>query len=164
MRQHRFELQLRWAGDRGSGTSGWRDYGRDAEIHAEAHPVLLGSAARAFHGDAARWNPEELLLAALAQCHMVAFLREAALAGVVVIGYRDLPGVLLEVDGEYGAIAEAVLRPEVDIVSGDPALALALHDTAAAKCFVANSVRFPVRHEARVRVVDRPGESEGPVT
>lgn len=148
---HGFEVAVTWVGDRGTGTSGWRDYGREVELSAPGHPVLAGSAARAFHGDPERWNPEELMLAALAQCHLLAYLRDATLAGVVVVGYRDEPSLVLRTHGDVGEIAEAVLRPRVVIADGDLDLAAALHETAAAKCFVARSVAFPVRHEPVVR-------------
>ena len=43
--------------------------------------------------------------------------------------------------------------PVVTIAEGsDETHALELHDTAHARCFIANSVRIPVRHEATVRV------------
>lgn len=158
-RSHRFGLEVVWTGDRGDGTTGPRDYDRTVEVSASRHPLIAGSAARAFHGDADRWNPEELLLAALAQCHLLSYLREAALAGVHVVAYRDTPELVLALDGESGQVIEAVLRPEVEVVLGDLALAETLHDTAAAKCFIARSINFPVRHDAvtrRVPAVDVP--------
>jgi organic hydroperoxide reductase OsmC/OhrA len=36
-----------------------------------------------------RWNPEELLVVSLAQCHMLWYLDLAARHGIVVTGYQD---------------------------------------------------------------------------
>ncbi len=62
---------------------------RDHRVEAPGPGSLDGSAARAFHGDPERWNPEQLFLAALSQCHMLSYFYVAARAGVVVTAYRD---------------------------------------------------------------------------
>jgi organic hydroperoxide reductase OsmC/OhrA len=52
-----------------------------------------------------------------------------------------------EADGG-GRFTEVVLRPQVTVASaGMIESATALHSEANAKCFIANSVNFPVRHE-----------------
>jgi organic hydroperoxide reductase OsmC/OhrA len=49
---------------------------------------------------------------------------------------------------EVGRFTEVVLRPRVAVASaGMIEAATALHAEAHAKCFIANSVSFPVRHE-----------------
>jgi hypothetical protein len=65
-RTHRYDLTVTWTGNRGTGTSGYRDYGRDHEVGADGRPAIEGSADRVFHGDKTRWNPELELVAALA--------------------------------------------------------------------------------------------------
>lgn len=87
--EHRFEIDLRWTGDLGEGTAGYRSYARDHEVTAVNKPVLLGSSDPAFRGDGSRWNPEEMLVAALSQCHLLAYLHLCAESGVVVTGYED---------------------------------------------------------------------------
>jgi organic hydroperoxide reductase OsmC/OhrA len=47
-------------------------------VRVSGKPDLLGSSAPEFRGDAARWNPEELLVAALSQCHMLWYLHLCA--------------------------------------------------------------------------------------
>ncbi|MCI0155536.1 OsmC family protein [Leifsonia shinshuensis] len=147
--EHRYEIDVQWTGNRGDGTSGYRSYGRDHTVSAEGKHSIEGSADRAFFGDTDRWNPEELLLAALSQCHMLSYLAEAARAGVVVVGYTDrATGVMEQTNDGGGHFTSAVLRPKVTIA--DPAqaeLAASLHAPAAAKCFIAASVNFPVGHE-----------------
>ncbi len=147
-RTHRYAVTTTWTGDRGSGTSGYRDYDRSHTTTADGRPALLGSSDPAFRGDPARWNPELLLVAALSQCHLLWYLHLCSEAGVVVTGYRDgAAGVMVE-DAGGGRFTEVVLRPEV--VVADAAVverARALHAEAGRRCFIASSVAFPVRHE-----------------
>lgn len=63
---HEYRVSLEWTGNRGTGTSGYRDYGRQNIVRAEGQPDLPGTADPAFRGDHDRWNPEQLLLAARA--------------------------------------------------------------------------------------------------
>ena len=148
MLDHHFAVDLRWTGDRGVGTTSYRSYGRDAVLSAPGKDPIAGSAARAFHGDADRWNPEELLLAALAECHLLSYLYVAAAAGVVVVGYEDAATCTLErTDDGGGRITAATLSPRVTV--RDPETverAVELHAEAARSCFVAASVAFPVHH------------------
>ena len=151
--RHHYAVSVEWTGDRGSGTSGYRAYGRDHVIRAEGKlHELSGSADPAFFGDAERWNPEELLLASLAQCHMLSYLYVASQRGIVVVGYRDAAvGSLEQTADGGGRFTEAVLRPVVTIASGDPADALDAHGEASRLCFIASSVNFPVHHEPVIR-------------
>ena len=149
--EHHYAMTLEWTGNRGTGTSGYRAYGRDHVIAAAGKPSIDGSADRTFHGDADRWNPEELLLAALSQCHMLSYLHVATLHGVVVTGYVDAAtGTMQQTDNGGGHFTSATLRPVVTISGGDPALALAIHHEASEKCFIAASVNFPVKHEPEI--------------
>ena len=77
--------------NRGTGTSSYREYGRTHEISGSDRPAIPGSADRRFRGDRDRWNPEELLVVSLAQCHMLWYLHLAAEAGLVVTAYADEP-------------------------------------------------------------------------
>jgi organic hydroperoxide reductase OsmC/OhrA len=151
---HRYEMTVRWTGDTGSRTSDYRGYRRDHEVHADGKPTIPGSSDPAFRGNATRWNPEELLVAALAQCHMLWYLHLCAAGGVVIIGYTDTPVGTMTMDatGGGGQFTEVLLRPAVTVA--DPSMAdkaRALHDDIGALCFIARSVSFPVRHEPTVR-------------
>ncbi|MES1169817.1 MAG: OsmC family protein, partial [Leifsonia sp.] len=113
------------------------------------------SAAKPFHGDADHWNPEEQLIAALAQCHLLSYLHVATQAGIVVESYTDAASGTLSTNPDgSGALVEVVLHPMVSISAGDPATALALHAEANRLCFIANSVNFPVRHEPQIVLLD----------
>jgi organic hydroperoxide reductase OsmC/OhrA len=153
-RLHTYETVVTWTGNRGTGTSGYRHYDRAHEVTTDGPAKILGSSDRAFRGDPARWNPEQLLVAALSQCHMLQYLHLCADAGVVVTGYVDHAwGTMAEI-GEGGRFTEVVLRPQVRVAS--PAMveaAIALHGAAHRACFIANSVNFPVRHQPQVEAV-----------
>lgn len=157
-REHQYALTTTWTGNRGTGTSGYRDYSRDHEVRTATKPdqVLLGSADPTFRGDAARFNPEELLLAALSQCHLLSYLHACVMAGVVVVDYTDAAtGTMITTPDGGGHFTEVTLHPVVTIAAGsDPAAAEQAHEKAAAMCFIANSVNFPVRHEPTIKVAD----------
>lgn len=158
MTEHRYTAALTWTGDRGAGTADVRAYARDHEIRIEGKPALLASSDPAFRGDPARHNPEELLVAALSSCHLLWFLNLCAVAGVVVVGYEDhAHGVMVEEADGGGRFREVVLRPVVTVAApGMRAAAEAQHERAHARCFIARSVNFPVRHEPSLRVKHAP--------
>jgi organic hydroperoxide reductase OsmC/OhrA len=149
---HSYRVSVEWTGSRGSGTSDYRAYGRDHIVRVEGKPDLAGSADRPFHGDADRWNPEELLVAALSQCHMLSYLHVAVQNGVTVLAYRDVAtGTMTQTADGGGHFTSVTLSPVVEIA--DPAqvaLAESLHAQANAKCFIASSVNFPVHHSPTI--------------
>lgn len=152
-REHHYALTVDWTGNLGTGTSTYRGYSRDHQVVDAAAGTILGSADPAFRGDPARWNPEQLLLASLSQCHLLWYLHLAATAGVVVTGYRDDPtGTMVEEADGRGQFTEVVLHPQVTVSAGsDPELAQSLHGRVGEFCYIARSVNFPVRHEPTVR-------------
>jgi len=152
MRSHHYETSLVWTGNLGEGTASYRGYARNHEISAEGKPVLPGSSDPAFRGDPSRYNPEELLVASLSACHLLSYLHVCAVNGVIVTGYVDrASGAMEERPDGSGALTEVILHPEVTVsAESDRAKALSLHEEAHRLCFIANSVNFPVRHEARI--------------
>jgi organic hydroperoxide reductase OsmC/OhrA len=139
--QHEYAVSVVWEGDRGTGT-------RQLTVTAEGPAPILASADTPFRGDADRWNPEQLLLAALAQCHLLSYLHVAVKNGVVVTGYTDdAVGSMLQ-EGESGRFTSVTLRPRVTVAEESMvAVAQTLHAEASRLCFIANSVNFPVAHE-----------------
>lgn len=152
-RTHSYDVSVTWTGNRGAGTSGYRAYDRDHDVDAAGLPTIAASSDPAFRGGPGRWNPELEFTAALSQCHMLWYLHLCATAGVTVTSYTDeAHGVMAEDDDGGGRFTEVVLRPRVTVASADMIdAATALHREARAKCFIANSVSFPVRHEPIVR-------------
>jgi organic hydroperoxide reductase OsmC/OhrA len=147
VRTHHYRVGLDWTGNRGTGTSRYDAYGRDHVIRADGMPDIAGSSDPHFRGDAARWNPEELLVAALSSCHQLAYLHLCAVNRVVVTAYADDAEGWMDEDGA-GHFTRVLLRPRVTISAGSDAdKAHALHHEAHAACFIASSVNFPVEHE-----------------
>lgn len=152
-REHHYPLTLTWTGNRGTGTSGVRDYARDHEIAIDGKPAIPGSSDPSFRGDPTRYNPEELLVASLSGCHMLWYLSECASAGVVVVDYVDRAEGFMTEDAQGGGrFTRVVLRPEVTLAPGsDLEAAKAKHHPAHEKCFIANSVNFPIEIEPTFR-------------
>ncbi|MBY0690091.1 OsmC family protein [Microbacterium marinilacus] len=152
--EHHYALTATWTGNLGSGTSGYRDYTRDVTLEVDGKPALLASSDKPFRGDPERWNPEDLLVAALSECHLLSYLHACVQAGVVVTSYVDEATGLLREDGKGSAqFEEVVLHPRVTVADASMAeAARAAHATAHDWCFIARSVNFPVRHEATVAV------------
>lgn len=148
MATHTYELDVTWTGDRGTGTSGYRAYARDVLARSEGRPDLLLSADPTFRGDARRWNPEVLLLAALSECHLLSLLHVAVMHGVTVTAYTDSPQGWMEQEGIGGRFTRVLLRPQVTITDPEHVdLMPRLHEEAGRACFIASSMNFPVDHE-----------------
>ena len=147
--EHTYAVTVKWTGNRGSGTSGDRDYDRSHEIVVAGKPVLEGSSDSAFRGDPARHNPEDLLVASLPACHMLWYLHLCGAAGVVVVSYEDHAEGEMEVAADGGGrFQRVVLRPTITLApASDAAKAGDLHEEVHAKCFIAASVNFPVEYE-----------------
>jgi organic hydroperoxide reductase OsmC/OhrA len=96
------------------------------------------------YSDATAADPEELLLAALSNCHMLWFLDLAARAGFVVDTYKDkASGVMGKNAKGKIFLAKAKLNP-VTAFSGEKIPTqeelAELHHRAHEECFIANSV------------------------
>lgn len=161
-RTHEYDVTIAWTGNHGTGTSAYNAYGREHEVNAAGAPTILGSSDPAFRGDPARWNPEQLQVAALSQCHMLWYLNLAAEAGVTVIAYEDSAHGVMAQDSTGGGQFESVtLRPRVTITAdSDSEMAEHLHSKVPEVCFIARSVNFPVHHEPLIVVAPRetPGQ------
>lgn len=143
-REHHYHINIRWTGNRGSGTDSYSSYDRNSELAADGKATIALSADPAFRGDATRWNPEELLLASASACHKLWYLHLCADAGIIVEAYEDMAeGTLVE--GERGHFTQITLRPMVTLRHpADAVRAGTLHHDAHAVCFIANSLNFPV--------------------
>ncbi|TFI42839.1 OsmC family peroxiredoxin [Rhodococcus sp. 1R11] len=154
MPTHDYALAVSWTGNRGHGTANAAAYDRDHLVTAPGKPDLAASSDPSFRGDRERWNPEELLVASLSSCHMLWYLGLAAASHVTVTGYVDSPtGVMTEQSDGSGQFVEVTLAPVVTVAESSMVTrAEELHAEAAAKCFIARSVNFPVRHNPTTEV------------
>ena len=144
MTPHTYETSTRW---RGTTAGGIRSYSRDHVITTPPAEVDLElSADPSFRGDPARWNPEQLVVAAAASCQMLSFLGAAARAGATVLRYEDTGTSRLLVDAEPARLDTVTLDVTVTVPAGtDRAQIEQLAQTAHENCFVANSLAVPVQ-------------------
>jgi len=113
---------------------------------------MPGDAPAAAGTTVAGYNPEELMLLSLSECHMLTYLNLAQKARLVVRAYSDRASCAVG-KGASGMtqIVEATLRPRVTVARGtDLAAAHALHERAHHYCYMANSVNFPVSNEPSI--------------
>ena len=85
MKIHNYSLKLNWTGNKGVGTKTYKDYTRDYTIQAKDKVVIQGSSDPAFLGNPDLYNPEELLLASIASCHMLWYLHLCASNKIIVL-------------------------------------------------------------------------------
>lgn len=150
-KDHHYAVRVTWTGAQAGGTRDYKSYSREYRAAFDGKPSITGTADPAFGGDPALHNPEDMLVLALSSCHMLSFLALAGLEGLEVVAYEDAASGTMQQEGRGGRFTEVVLRPRVKLAPGsDLARAEALHEAAHKTCFIANSVNFPVRHEAEV--------------
>ncbi|HNQ61583.1 MAG TPA: OsmC family protein [Bacteroidia bacterium] len=145
-KEHFYNLTIQWTGNKGAGTKDYRAYDRNYRISAQGRDELLASADPAFLGDKTKYNPEEFLLAAISSCHMLWFLHLCADAGVIITDYIDsATGTMVESGEGGGRFKEVILNPVVVVSEAAMISKLdEMHNLAHKKCFISNSVNFPV--------------------
>ena len=147
---HAYAVRVSWTGAAAGATRSYAAYSREHEIAMEGKPAIRASSDPAFRGDAALHNPEQLLVAALASCHMLSYLALCARERIAVVGYDDDALGRMEERVGAGRFTEVVLRPRVVVDDERVLRAHQLHERAHEECFIANSVNFPVRCEAEI--------------
>ena len=155
-KEHSYCINLQWTGNLGEGTTNYRAYERTYQIEVSGKPVILGSSDPVFRGDATKYNPEELLVAAISSCHLLWYLHLCADAGIVVIDYSDSPiGKMNETQNGSGRFTEVILKPEVTITTESSLeRATQIHHKVHKFCFIANSVNFPIYCQPSIKCRD----------
>ena len=146
---HTFAATTVWRGE----TTQRGSYSRDHVIEMNGKPDLAVSSGTAKLANHALHNPEDLLVGALASCHMLWYLALCAQAGVTVTEYLGhTEGEMEETADGGGHFTRVVLRPVITLAAGsDEALADVQHHEAHELCFIAQSVNFPITVEATYR-------------
>jgi organic hydroperoxide reductase OsmC/OhrA len=149
---HHYRATCSWSGSTGLG---YQHYERTH--HGAAPPAdtpLTLSSDPAFLGDAARLNPEQLVVLAAASCQLLSFLAVAARARLDVRDYHDEATATMPEDAKPVRLAEIVLRPRIVLATG-PSEDRVRHlvEVAHRECFIANSLATPVRVEPVVEFV-----------
>jgi organic hydroperoxide reductase OsmC/OhrA len=143
-----YSATIRWTGNLGDGTREYGGYSRDHLLEIRSKPPVLLTSGLSPRSDPHRQNPEELLVGALASCHLLWYLHLCSENGVVVSEYSDTAEGRLELDPDRGGrFVDATLHPHVRILEGELEVARRLHEEAHRRCFIANSVSFPVKVE-----------------
>lgn len=155
---HDFTSTICWTGNSGQGTASYRSYTRDWSVQTPGKPPIACSNDPLLGGNPALHNPEDMLLSALASCHMLWFLHLASDAGLVVHSYTDTPvGHGESLPDGTGRFLGATLHPRIGLAPGsDTALADTVHGRIHAHCFIARSVNFPVQYEPQYFETDTP--------
>ncbi len=150
--KHLFNAKASWLLNRKDDNI--KTYSRSHTVAIEGKPLLNISAAKAFKGDAALYNPEDMLLASLVSCHMMSYLYVCAQSGIEVLSYTDDAIAVLEVEPDgSGRFTHVTLNPKVIIANAERIEeALALHKKANQLCFIANSCNFPIVHNPTCEV------------
>src|SRR3972149_1977531 len=88
-RRHQYRASLEWSDPSGAGTTRASNFSRNHTVRIAGKPDLTVSADAVFRGDATRHDPEDLLVIALASCHMLSYLWLCGRADIAVIRYSD---------------------------------------------------------------------------
>ncbi len=123
-------------------------YTRDHTVTLENGQVIANSSAPAFLGNASMANPETLLIAALASCHMLTFLAIASKRGFQVSLYQDKAvGTLGKNSEGRMAITHCTLNPKIEFlgeISPSQEELKKFHESSHRNCFIANSLSVKV--------------------
>jgi len=153
MKKHTYAIKTSWTGNLGSGTKNYKAYSRNHNISelTKSHDILCSSDP-SFLGDRTRYNPEELLVASIASCHMLWYLHLCTSNNIVVLTYEDnAEGTLIETRNGSGKFESVTLFPQVTIANADKVtLASKLHEEAHHLCFIANSCNFEISHQPKI--------------
>jgi organic hydroperoxide reductase OsmC/OhrA len=150
---HSFETTLVWPADESQPKPPEADFSRNNVLTAPGKAAAVpGSSPSVFGGDASRYNPEELMMLSLSECHMLTYLAIAAKKRIGVLKYEDrVTGTLGPGPSGKTQMVDVLLRPRITVAKGtDLAAANAIHEKAHANCFMANSVNFTVRNEPEI--------------
>lgn len=146
-KEHHYKLKVYWDGADEAGTKNLRSYDRSHTVVIGDKPKLHLTTDDRSVGDNSKLNPEELLVSAVASCHMLSYLYLCSMEGIVITSYEDnATGLMIERAKGKSRFEEVILNP-VFTVSNDSMIekALEMHKTAHEFCYIANSVNFEVK-------------------
>ena len=136
-----YHAELRWQGD------------RIAAVSSGSRPELPVAPPEDFPGgDAERWSPEHLFLAALQSCTMLSFLAHCAHNDLSVQEYSaSTSGSIArrEADGRY-AFGHVEMEVAVRMAPGHAAAARELTGKAERDCFITASTTADVAHDWKI--------------
>jgi organic hydroperoxide reductase OsmC/OhrA len=149
---HTHQITLHYPADAAQAMLPAADFSRNSTLGHDGKPPVPASSPATYGGDATRYNPEELMLMSLSQCHMLTYLAIAAKKQMKILKYEDRAVGELGMGAAGGAgvvgkmsMQRVTLHPRVTVAKGaNRDDAIKMHEKAHANCFMANSVNFPV--------------------
>lgn len=143
---HEYEIGLSWIGDVNL-EKNYR-YNKTYELSFKNKPNMVGSADPMFHGNPNLYNPEEMLLSALASCHMMSFFYLCGKEKIKINSYQDKPiGKLKTNPNGSGQFEEVTLHPIIKTDDKNLKKIEGLFIQANDYCFIARSCNFTIKHK-----------------
>ncbi|MCP4074055.1 MAG: OsmC family protein [Hyphomicrobiales bacterium] len=148
-KRHEYSACIKWTGNTGEGTAKYNSYKRSWQLATSGKPLVECSNDPVLGGDPAKHNPEDMLVASIASCHMLWYLHLCAVAGITVTSYKDIPLAIGEMETSgAGRFKSITLRPQIVITAtSNIEKARAIHNDVHQYCFIARSINFPVEIE-----------------
>lgn len=135
-----FRMHLSW-----EGSTATPDFTRNAGASSEGKPLISVGTGLGDGASPARWNPEDLLGASLAQCHNLTFL---ALASKVRLDVRRIETeVTLELvtEEKRTRVGKITLAPTITVAAGtDVAKTAEMYEKAHKYCYIGNSLNSEI--------------------
>jgi organic hydroperoxide reductase OsmC/OhrA len=132
----------------------------DAAVESAPRVAIEGGPPPEFGGDASRWSPEHLLLAAAALCYVTTLEWWAAHREVAILALRCRADGVVEKTSRGLAFTAVHLSISVTARPGEAAAVHGLVDLAKQSCLVSNSLACPVAIAAEVDVPPQPGRHD----
>ncbi len=140
-----YSVNIEWAGNTGCGTSAPDAYRPDHWIGSDMLAPVPGTADRGPCVSPYRYNPEQLLVAAISSAHMLSYLGAAAEAGIVVTAYVDRASAeMVDLDGHH-QVQSILLTPQITLAyEADREAAEALHTQAHTRSATAATIQISI--------------------
>jgi organic hydroperoxide reductase OsmC/OhrA len=119
-------------------------------VSAGSRRVITGGPPPEFDGNPEDWSPEHLLLSSAALCLMTTFLALAYKARVPLQAYHCAAEGTLDRTPEGFMFTAITLKVVLRVAPPDAEAALRTLESAKKYCIISNSLRTPVKLEARI--------------
>ncbi len=144
--EHHYQALIKWTGNKGTGTESYRNYERSHTIEIPGKTTISGSSDPAFRGDSSKHNPEDLLVSSLSACLMLWYLHLCSEAKLIATEYVDNAiGIMVETSTGDRHFTAVTLNPIVTVLEES------MIAKANERCFIANSVNFPIKQNATAK-------------
>jgi peroxiredoxin-like protein len=133
-----YEVRVEWTGRRAG------------HMSAAGLPSMDIAPPPEFGGEAGKWTPEHLLVAASASCMMATFVAIAQISQLELESFQMMTQARLEkIPGEGYRFTEFTLAPEIGVAAKDVERAQRVLDKAEKSCLVNKALRATVRVEPK---------------